>query len=654
MLGMKLDLEADARAQTNTELEGTLAQAEASQQRARLTREKLEAELGTGKYAMSAIGVASGVLPGRIDFATGSEPQVHVEDPALRRTHDYASKPLLRGPDMGMLLRLGNQPGKHGIQDVPSWFDEAIASVRESTEGKISCTSIKADFEVMWERVYNRESYCETAAQAIDRHVKEITAKKNRDIANAYGPEMMRTLEVARERYAALAGNSEGDSETRLKAVLMIVSTDLNIEMNAQANAELARRTKKPIPPMHGGQADLAHGFTSKPIALDESLSYQRYKAGKANDSDADWTYAVWRLALESCAYPNISDTITAMELASTEAQKHMLCPPDGTASNNEVRLMQVAYWAAMVSKACDVESREVIENGYALDAYTWLMRIGEVKGPKLIFDAVERMAPYRPEAPNASEPPGAKPPADKPELLKRYYEDRRVEHRGLLRMWSCAWRESGYARVDVSHKLAAALMLTDVGDELELRAPWIAFSVHVPPGITRVSRILVLSEEVRIVPMSVIFEDGSFGEFSENHLTPPELDLLKNFARGVCLAVEQGHAERAGNHGTSGGKHARKRFSGKGPEAGERYQLAAPVKVDLRDVVREHLSGKHRGGAPTVQFIVRGHWREQACGPQRSLRKRIWIHPFWKGDEAARVLLRSHQVEGDKLKEAP
>jgi len=34
------------------------------------------------------------------------------------------------------------------------------------------------------------------------------------------------------------------------------------------------------------------------------------------------------------------------------------------------------------------------------------------------------------------------------------------------------------------------------------------------------------------------------------------------------------------------------------------------------------------------TKFIVRGHWRNQAHGPGRSERKRIWIEPFWKGPE--------------------
>lgn len=38
-------------------------------------------------------------------------------------------------------------------------------------------------------------------------------------------------------------------------------------------------------------------------------------------------------------------------------------------------------------------------------------------------------------------------------------------------------------------------------------------------------------------------------------------------------------------------------------------------------------------------QWIVRGHWRQQACGPERSRRKPIWIAPHIKGPEGAPML---------------
>jgi hypothetical protein len=54
-------------------------------------------------------------------------------------------------------------------------------------------------------------------------------------------------------------------------------------------------------------------------------------------------------------------------------------------------------------------------------------------------------------------------------------------------------------------------------------------------------------------------------------------------------------------------------------------------------------LEGVSRGAGETQvewqhRWMVRGHWRNQAFGTGRSERRRIWIHPFWKGDPNAPV----------------
>ena len=40
------------------------------------------------------------------------------------------------------------------------------------------------------------------------------------------------------------------------------------------------------------------------------------------------------------------------------------------------------------------------------------------------------------------------------------------------------------------------------------------------------------------------------------------------------------------------------------------------------------------KGGvhAPALRHLVRGHWRNQACGPKHQDHQRIWIQPHWRG----------------------
>lgn len=67
--------------------------------------------------------------------------------------------------------------------------------------------------------------------------------------------------------------------------------------------------------------------------------------------------------------------------------------------------------------------------------------------------------------------------------------------------------------------------------------------------------------------------------------------------------------------------------------------------------VLRENLRSPYaREGDERVyreydhRFIVRGHWRDQACGPHHSERKRIWVPPYVKGP-ADKPLIRKDVV---------
>lgn len=44
-------------------------------------------------------------------------------------------------------------------------------------------------------------------------------------------------------------------------------------------------------------------------------------------------------------------------------------------------------------------------------------------------------------------------------------------------------------------------------------------------------------------------------------------------------------------------------------------------------------------------QWMVSGHWRQQACGPQRSQRRAIWIKPYRKGDPSKPYNERARRV---------
>ena len=45
-------------------------------------------------------------------------------------------------------------------------------------------------------------------------------------------------------------------------------------------------------------------------------------------------------------------------------------------------------------------------------------------------------------------------------------------------------------------------------------------------------------------------------------------------------------------------------------------------------------------------RFRVRGHWRDQPCGPERCRVERIWIKPHWKGPEMAELISKGYVVK--------
>lgn len=77
--------------------------------------------------------------------------------------------------------------------------------------------------------------------------------------------------------------------------------------------------------------------------------------------------------------------------------------------------------------------------------------------------------------------------------------------------------------------------------------------------------------------------------------------------------------------------------IGGDGDGAGASGDPGPPVSlIELRRAARDH-SGEEGAGAngrrSNRQWWVDGHWRQQAFGPKRALRKPIWIEPHIKGD---------------------
>jgi hypothetical protein len=77
-------------------------------------------------------------------------------------------------------------------------------------------------------------------------------------------------------------------------------------------------------------------------------------------------------------------------------------------------------------------------------------------------------------------------------------------------------------------------------------------------------------------------------------------------------------------------------------------------LKIDCRPAVSSYIAtgkgskGSKGGkpGLPAVQWMVRGHYRQQVCGVGRLGRRKTWIKPFWKGKADAPILTHARRID--------
>lgn len=230
-------------------------------------------------------------------------------------------------------------------------------------------------------------------------------------------------------------------------------------------------------------------------------------------------------------------------------------------------------------------------------------------------------------------------------------------------------WASSGFARLNVGQKLAAALALTDA-PEIPLHAPWHGWSLVIPDGFFQdIRRDDAIHETEGLSTAIITLKRAWFIEtelvcvIGDNSGTqggsaviwcdqiPKVLgkniaELIKNLAMGAIAAIENHPARSVGQWGAVRSKTNPKRLDA--PAIGANYELAAPITVDLRDALKKMIKDgpSRKGQMPKAYWVVCGHWKQQVHGLKRGLRKTIWIQPYPKGDPSLKVLMRTVKVE--------
>lgn len=223
------------------------------------------------------------------------------------------------------------------------------------------------------------------------------------------------------------------------------------------------------------------------------------------------------------------------------------------------------------------------------------------------------------------------------------------------------AWFESSFACIEVGERLAASLACTSLPKEYvdSIEPPWRCFLIRAA-GLN--VEVLVLFARDGIVKtlsfpegrMSLGFEQtlGEWAKLEMKSLTGGEafvsLDQLQReeslVGRIICGTCVEVMTPQFAKHKAIGPRHPHGKRKD-GLPASWVFNLTRDVKVDVRQAVRDYLSGT--GSSLTLQHLVRGHYKRQAHG--KDLQERKWIHvePYWRGPEDAPIALRSHVIGG-------
>jgi hypothetical protein len=266
---------------------------------------------------------------------------------------------------------------------------------------------------------------------------------------------------------------------------------------------------------------------------------------------------------------------------------------------------------------------------------------------------------------------------------------------------WAARWAEGGFPRVALTTEQTAALMLTDLTEEqVELaRPPWRAFVITMPPDALVVEdrdgvsyplqRVGVMRYETSAASVPHLVHNkrwvvrADFGRGAGDgfylwslNRTNTELyapDAFRSWDRSPDLLAMEENEERAIHIigrlvvnlcvAMSDPTMIRKPAAASAPAArgvkqsrtarraaqfsqGVTYTLGLPVTVNFKDAVHGYVSGDVKQ-LRNVRWVVRGHFRQQAHGPGRTLRTQKYIEPHWAGREGAPILVRSHKLDG-------
>jgi hypothetical protein len=257
-----------------------------------------------------------------------------------------------------------------------------------------------------------------------------------------------------------------------------------------------------------------------------------------------------------------------------------------------------------------------------------------------------------------------------------------------VTRMWLLRWAQSAFPVVSLSENQTAAFALADVpAEEIEkMRMPWKAFSIRFPIGSLKfenknIFRIAIhrglyinpvhasldkkyketITLRIDVEPnitmnktagtlKGLLEEWGTLDLGQDHEIIKPEdtnvtdrlFDIAFRIVANVLFTMNNKYLFKSKD------RDRKIRIPGIAKKLQIKtaeYIVTEPVKINLIDKVRDYISGV----LPHIyksRWLVRGHWRNQACGIAMQDHRRKFIEPYWKGPIMGSKLIRDYEIE--------
>lgn len=230
----------------------------------------------------------------------------------------------------------------------------------------------------------------------------------------------------------------------------------------------------------------------------------------------------------------------------------------------------------------------------------------------------------------------------------------------------AAAWAQSGLQSVQFPHKYAAALMATDTSalSAEDIKLPWPAFEVLIPPGLIppqgrlgnlssvfladlehqNSGYILIQAFEGTTLSTQCIdvqsllglteLRDTEWGweDEANSSVNQAQLNRASQMAYRLVLNTILDINSLPAAQRLALGESRKKNKDALGRPNPSTHVLGRAIDLDCRPEIHEYVTGA-RPSAPKSTWLVRGHWRQQACGQGYTQRRPRWIQPYFKGE---------------------